>query len=852
MLPKIRNLAGRASQWASSTRGRLEAKEKMSMLDAKSMLDVAEKLNITCDESKILRQAMRNAKGWANRVKRSKLDEGATHIDDVKGLLEEHDSLQIEMPDEATKLRQALKSYCICRRPYAGFMIGCDTCEEWYHGSCIGLSEARADRFNKYICIRCCTARMYKASAASIASLIRKWTITKERKKARQVEAQKHQRKVRKETKDIEKLQEEIEKLEKWISSRDEIMTPQTVEDTSPDADGSKLSAMDQSLCFQENHGIKNQPIHSAVPVNMETDQLITAEGNSYNPNGTDVKPDASDIPANVEDAKSKLDKAIAARQMCDDRLVGLAQQAALRQAIERKEDASSELLKRWFVRVRSLVLVPSTEARASAGRPVENGSLSLPMLKLIAEARTFGIHAMSDVDATINAFWCLSWSLRAATLLKRRPSLDDMRSLVLQSSSLALPDEKALRMMKSLIQRAASWQAKVIEALSCKPEETKPICLEILKDLADEGESIPLKIPEEPELEIAIEDKGARHCVCGGPSNGSVMLSCDKCDRWFHGRCMGVTKEESDNLSSWVCSPCLGDPLPPFVVDRPNSLFLDGDSDGEDFSSSTAAKDQPSWPPYGLLGSQEASDALGDCCAILDDVDDIIPDLPVHSSESVFVASQQALPMPTVLISASVVTESLTAHGVAPEPNTIVKDKGNQATKPFGTDIAAASERILSAANVPAFVCKTTGGLAAASVETTPSAEQLRPQTDSCGSVKASLNASNSETRNLNADLAPHSKIAPQVTGTTPDEAVHEKSTRECEDTDAIQLGDIYTESCSGLDQLSVEKLSSQMFIDPTSESLESNLSADEIGPIADMMVECEARHLDAIGTSV
>ena len=33
--------------------------------------------------------------------------------------------------------------YCICRRPDDGmhFMIECDTCNEWFHGFCVGLTE---------------------------------------------------------------------------------------------------------------------------------------------------------------------------------------------------------------------------------------------------------------------------------------------------------------------------------------------------------------------------------------------------------------------------------------------------------------------------------------------------------------------------------------------------------------------------------------------------------------------------------------------------------------------------------------------------------------------------------------
>uniref|UniRef100_T1H3Q5 PHD-type domain-containing protein n=1 Tax=Megaselia scalaris TaxID=36166 RepID=T1H3Q5_MEGSC len=39
--------------------------------------------------------------------------------------------------DDPTKL------WCICRQPHNNrFMICCDTCEEWFHGSCVQITKA--------------------------------------------------------------------------------------------------------------------------------------------------------------------------------------------------------------------------------------------------------------------------------------------------------------------------------------------------------------------------------------------------------------------------------------------------------------------------------------------------------------------------------------------------------------------------------------------------------------------------------------------------------------------------------------------------------------------------------------
>ena len=47
--------------------------------------------------------------------------------------------------------------YCICRKPDNGtFMIGCDgTCDDWFHGKCVGIPEKDKNLIDKYVCPAC-------------------------------------------------------------------------------------------------------------------------------------------------------------------------------------------------------------------------------------------------------------------------------------------------------------------------------------------------------------------------------------------------------------------------------------------------------------------------------------------------------------------------------------------------------------------------------------------------------------------------------------------------------------------------------------------------------------------------
>ncbi|KAK7127884.1 hypothetical protein R3I93_020458 [Phoxinus phoxinus] len=65
--------------------------------------------------------------------------------------------------------------YCICRQKHnKRFMICCDRCEEWFHGDCVGISEARGRLMERngedYVCPNCYTQKGQISKAGSSAS----------------------------------------------------------------------------------------------------------------------------------------------------------------------------------------------------------------------------------------------------------------------------------------------------------------------------------------------------------------------------------------------------------------------------------------------------------------------------------------------------------------------------------------------------------------------------------------------------------------------------------------------------------------------------------------------------------
>ncbi|VDI79723.1 nucleosome-remodeling factor subunit BPTF [Mytilus galloprovincialis] len=57
------------------------------------------------------------------------------------------------------------------------------------------------------------------------------------------------------------------------------------------------------------------------------------------------------------------------------------------------------------------------------------------------------------------------------------------------------------------------------------------------------------------------LEPKGKKgkniYCSCRGPDDGGLMIRCDECREWFHGRCVDITPGEADRMDAYQCPGC-------------------------------------------------------------------------------------------------------------------------------------------------------------------------------------------------------------------------------------------------------------------------------------------------------
>lgn len=209
-----------ATSWVATVADIIKSGRKVPLDEAKEMTDAGERLNISCPEFKTLRLALRATRGWVLRVKKCGVSNGHAQVavSTVTELINEHNAFLVTALDELSDLKHVMCGYCVCRQPYEGFMIGCDGCEEWYHGACVGITEEQAQKFDKYVCVRCSTLRVYKENAVTVAGILRKWTSAKGLAMSRSADSQRYGRKVRSAERDIMKANADLEKNERDLS----------------------------------------------------------------------------------------------------------------------------------------------------------------------------------------------------------------------------------------------------------------------------------------------------------------------------------------------------------------------------------------------------------------------------------------------------------------------------------------------------------------------------------------------------------------------------------------------------------------------------------------------------------
>mgnify|MGYP002840057661 CR=1 FL=1 len=142
-----------------------------------------------------------------------------------------------------------------------------------------------------------------------------------------------------------------------------------------------------------------------------------------------------------------------------------------------------------------------------------------------------------------------LAWHYSASELLWGSPKFRVLEAVVSRGAALHV-DSTVLVPLQRMLEKARMWQMAAKNAISRPPPEE--FDMQVIKELRNQKEHIPVKISQERRLAAMIEDEGARYCICKGPSDGSFMIGCDHC---FRAGAEGVDGMTADAACSWMPS---------------------------------------------------------------------------------------------------------------------------------------------------------------------------------------------------------------------------------------------------------------------------------------------------------
>lgn len=227
-----------------------------------------------------------------------------------------------------------------------------------------------------------------------------------------------------------------------------------------------------------------------------------------------------------TDGVQSEIDQIDATMREIQERLEDLQKKLKEQKHMEAVEDKNAEKLRKWCIRVRSFVLIPSTDDLRENARPPLDGNISKIMESVLLEAETFGIASLYDVASMRNLFHCMSWSLLGLSVINRKPTLEEMEVLISKATDLRLPDEKALKTMKLMAHRAEQVKLKIEKVLATRPGESKPVKQSVLNELVASTESVALIIPESRRIFATIENKGIPPDASDEESNSTGLVN--------------------------------------------------------------------------------------------------------------------------------------------------------------------------------------------------------------------------------------------------------------------------------------------------------------------------------------
>ena len=320
------------------------------------------------------------------------------------------------------QIMQVTQVYCLCRLPYHGFMVGCDQCDDWLHGPCIGLSKAQADRTEKYTCLRCAFKTSANQGFQNIAGIVSLWMSPEDAVKHLETKRYRVSKKVSKEDAELNQLLAALPIAKKKLKE------------------------------LRDGKTVNHQAVVCEDTSNSNSDISATV---SSDVNSVEVwENKVSKIEEDIEAARAKLNK-------------------ALSDEVDIKKFYSLDIQGRlawnqWMVLVRDMLWMhsaPSTSDTTTLDRiPIQPN-----ILHAIQRAQELEIIDFPDVVSIFTSFRWVSFCYLVVNLLRGPPTVKQIDSLLSLSKRLKIGylDEKLMKSFAGLMNRCRNWKNKFRKFLS-------------------------------------------------------------------------------------------------------------------------------------------------------------------------------------------------------------------------------------------------------------------------------------------------------------------------------------------------------------------------------------------------
>lgn len=202
----------------------------------------------------------------------------------------------------------------------------------------------------------------------------------------------------------------------------------------------------------------------------------------------------------------------------------------------------------------------------------------------------------LSALNLTVWCYWASEQLWGCAPL--------DAIDAVIQKGLELRVQPNVLASLERMAKKAGIWLAEAKQELN--KINPVPFDMERIKQLRDEAQDVPVKLPEERQLNAMLEDGGARYCICRRPADGGFMIGCDTCEEWFHGHCVHVPTIIGEKLESYECPGCTEKRGGVYAYARtPILTEEDEDPEDEEEREESAFKNEylsSLWPPSQVL----------------------------------------------------------------------------------------------------------------------------------------------------------------------------------------------------------------------------------------------------------